>query len=226
MEPGEDFVLTAGLSQSVGKSTLDVAVTWLPSNEVWKNPYQAVDARVQTDADVYGLNIQLQEVAGSPWEVLYNINRIDIEDDEIGDLENDLKRSGLTHEIGAKYTLSLQQGVSLSPELSYTYGDIEGRSNAYHEIKIGAQLKCVQPPWMFIGLVSGSHRQYQEIHPLFDKTLHESTIFTFAQLMRLNLFGMENLFASLGAGYARSDANLDFFDSQTVLGIAGVGINF
>jgi hypothetical protein len=110
MEPGEDFVLSAGVSQPMGKSTLDVAVAWLPSNEVWKNPYQVVNARVKTDADVYGLHVQLQEVAGSPWEVLYNIDRIDIEDDEIGDLEDDLKRSGLTHEIGAKYTLSPARG--------------------------------------------------------------------------------------------------------------------
>jgi hypothetical protein len=226
MEPGEDFVLSAGVSQPMGKSTLDVAAAWLPSNEVWKNPYQVVNARVKTDADVYGLHVQLQEVAGSPWEILYNIDRIDIEDDEIGDLENDLKRSGLTHELGAKYTLSLQKGLSFSPEISTTYGDIDGRSNAYREIKIGAQLKCIRPPWVFIGLVSGFHRQYQKTHPLFGKTLHESTIFTYAQAMRLNLFGMENLFASLGAGYAKSDANLDFFDSQTVLGLASVGINF
>ena len=226
MEPGEDFVLAAGVKQPIGNSTLDMAVTWIPTNEVWKNPYQTVDSREKTDADAYGMRIQLQEVAGQPWEVIYNIDRIDIEDDEIGDLEDDLKRSGLIHEIGVKYTLSLQQGVSLCPELSYTYGDIEGLSNKYHEIKTGVQLKLVRSPWVVVGLVSGFHRQYQETHPLFDKTLQESGMFTFAQVMRLNLFGRENLFASLGAGYALSDANIDFFDSQTVLGLASVGINF
>ena len=92
-------------------------MTWIPTNEVWKNPYQTVDSRVKTDADAYGLRIQLQEVAGSPWEVIYNIDRIDIEDDEIGDLEDDLKRSGWTHEMGVKYTLSLQQGVSLQSRI-------------------------------------------------------------------------------------------------------------
>jgi hypothetical protein len=42
--------------------------------------------------------------------------------------------------------------------------------------------------------------------------------------MRLNLF--EDLFASFVAGYIWSDANIDFFDSQTVVGLASVGLNF
>jgi hypothetical protein len=61
---------------------------------------------------------------------------------------------------------------------------------------------------------------------LFGKTRHESGITTFAQVMRLNLFNVERLFASFGAGYVWSNANIDFFDSQTVIGLASVGINF
>jgi hypothetical protein len=87
-------------------------------------------------------------------------------------------------------------------------------------------LKRVQPPWVLIGLVSAFHNQYQQTHPLFDKTRQESGMFTFAQVMRLNLFEVERLFASFGAGYIWSDANIDFFDSQTVIGLASVGINF
>jgi hypothetical protein len=226
MELGEEFFLSAGVSQPLGKATLDVAVTWLPIKEVWKNPYQTNDSRETTDADAYGMRVQLQTIAGSPWEVNYTIDRIDIEDDEIGDLEDDLDRSGLMHEIGVKYTLPLKKGVSLSPETSYAHGDIEGHSNSYHEIKIGAVLKRVRPPWVLIGLASGFHHRYQKTHPLFDKTRQDSGILTFVQVIRLNLFGMETLFGSLGAGYVWSDANIDFFDSQTLIGLASVGINF
>ena len=226
LEVGEGFALAAGVSRPMGAGTLDVAMIWLPIQEVWKNPYQTGSARVKTDVDAYGLRVQLQEVAGTPWEVTYNIGRIDIEDDEIGDLEDDLKRSGWTHELGVQYTLPLKPYVSLSPELSCTYGDIEGRSNSYHGIKLGVQVQRVRPPWVLIGLMSGFHHQYQKTHPLFDKTRQESGITTFAQVMRLNLFGMERLFASFGAGYVRSHANIDFFNSQTVIGLGSVGINF
>jgi hypothetical protein len=226
LEVGTDLSLAAGVSQPIGDSTLDAAVTWLPINEVWKNPYQWGSAREETDMNAYGLRVKLQEVAGSPWEVIYSIDRIDIKDDEIGDFENDLKRNGWTHELGVKYTLPLQKGLCLSPELSYTYGAIEGRSNSYQGVNIGVQLQQARLLWVLTGQVSGFYNQYQKTHPLFDKTRREYGISTFAQAKRLNLFGVERLFANFVAGYAWSDANIDFFDSQTVIGLAGVGINF
>lgn len=226
LEIGEGFALAAGVSRPMDAGTLDVAVTWLPIQEVWKNPYQTASARVKTDVDACGLRVQLQAVAGTPWEVTYNIGRIDIEDDEIGDREDDLKRTGWTHELGVKYALPLDPDLTLSPELSCTYGDIGGRSNSYHGIKLGVQVQRVRPPWVLIGLVSGFHHQYQKTHPLFDMTRQEYGSTTFAQVMRLNLFGVERLFASFGAGYIWSDANIDFFDSQTVIGLASVGVNF
>ena len=215
LEISEGFALAAGVSRPMGAGTLDVAVTWLPIQEVWKNPYQTSVPRDTTDVDAYGLRVEVQNVAGSPWEVIYDIDRIDIEDDEIGDLDDDLKRSGWIHELGVKYTLPVMQDISLSPELSGTYGDIEGRSNSYHGIKLGVQVQHVRPPWVFLGLVSGFHQQYQKTHPLFDKTRRESGITTLAQVMRLNLFGVKRLFASFGAGYVWSNANIDFFDSPS-----------
>lgn len=226
LEVGEGLALEAGISRPIGAGTLDIALTTLPIGEVWKNPYQTVGARDKTNIDVYGLHVKFQEIAGSPWEINYKIDRIDIDDDEIGDLEDDLERSGQTHELGVKYNTPPQGGFSLSPELSYTYGDINGSANSYQGMKVGALLKDVRPPWVLIGLLSGFHNQYQKTHPLFGKSRQESGITTFAQAMRLNLFGVERLFASFGAGYVWSDANIDFYDSQTIIGLASVGINF
>lgn len=226
LEVGEGFALAAGVSQPLTIGTIDVAATWLPIKEVWKNPYQTNTARDQTDVDVYGMNVELQEIAGTPWEINYSIDRISIKDDEIGTLESDLKRSGIVHELGVRYSLPLLPGISLSPELNYVYGDIDGQSNRYQGIKLGALVQRVRPPWVIIGMVSGSYNKYENVHPLFGKTRHEAGITTFAQVMRLNLFGVERLFAACGAGYVWSDANIDFFDSQTIIGLASVGINF
>ncbi|WP_300674557.1 DUF2860 family protein [Desulfoluna sp.] len=226
LEVGEGFALEAGISRSMDAGTLDIALTSLPIGEVWKNPYQTVGPREKTDIDVYGLHVQWQEIAGSPWELEYKMAQIDIEDDGIGDLENDLERSGQTHELGIKYHLSPKGGFSLSPELSCTYGDINGRANSCQGMKLGALVKQVRPPWIFIGLVSGSHDQYKKKHPLFGKTRKESALTTFVQVMRLNLWGVERLFGSFGAGYVWTDANIDFYDSQTIMGLASVGINF
>lgn len=227
LEAGEGLSLAAGVSQPMGGAgTLDVAVSWLPIEEVWKNPYQTEGARDETGVDAYGLRIKWQEMGGSPWELSYKIDRRDVEDDEIGDLEDDLQRDGWTHDLGLKYTLPLAPGTSISPHLAYTYADKEGPSNSYHGVKAGALIQRARPPWVLIGVVYGAFNQYQETHPLFDKTRKEGVVTTFAQVMRLNLFGYQRLFASLAGGYVWSDANIDFFDSRTLLGMATVGINF
>jgi hypothetical protein len=226
LQVGEELNLAVGVKQPIGDSTLNVALTWLPVKELWKNPYQTVRSRQKSDANVYGLRFKVLDIGGSPWEANYSIDHIAIENDEIGDLENDLKRDGLVHELGVKYTLQLQKGVILRPELNYIYGDIKGQSNSYHGFNIGAKLQKVLPSWVLIWQVSGFHNQYQKTHPLFAETRQESGISTFAQVMRLNLFGVEELFASFMAGYIWSDANIDFFDSQTVVGLASVGISF
>jgi Protein of unknown function (DUF2860) len=226
LEVGQDLALSAGVSQPIGDTTLDMAVTWIPTNEVWKNPYKTSDSRVTTDMDAYGLRVKLQGIEGSPWEGIYNIDRIGIDNDEIGDLEKDLKRDGWTHELGVKYTLSLDKGFSLRPELNLSYGDIEGRSNSYLGVNAGVLLQYVRSSWVFTGQLTGFYNHYQKIHPLFDKTRQESGAMAVVQAVRLNLFGVEPLFASFVAGYGMSDANIDFFDSQTVIGLASVGINF
>ena len=65
LEPGEDFILTAGVSQPLDNGTLDVSMIWIPGNSVWENPYQTVESRDKTDAEAYGLRAKWQEIAGT-----------------------------------------------------------------------------------------------------------------------------------------------------------------
>jgi hypothetical protein len=225
LEAGKGFGVSAGVSQPIRGSVLDVSVNWQPLEEVWENPYQTGSAREETAVDAYGLKVEWQEVGGTPFQISYGIGRYDVEGDLIGDLEEDLKRDGWTHELGAQYTLPLAPGTMLKPHLKYAYADMEGRSNRYHGVEAGGLIQRARPPWVLVGFLSGAYHHYPEDHPLFDKARKDGLLTLFAQVMRLNLFGDPRLFASLGAGYIRSDSNIDFFDSQTVLGLVSVGIN-
>ena len=227
LEAGEGLSLSSGLRQPMGDAgILDLSVNWLPIEEVWKNPYQTGSSRTETEVEAYGVEIEWLEIGGGPWEMRYRIDRFDVDDDEIGEIEPDLQRRSWTHELGVKYNLSLSPGTLVSPELSYTVADKEGRSNSYQGVRIGAILQSARPPWVFIGVVSGAFHQYEKTHPIFDKTRREGAVTAVGQVMRQNLFGQPNLFASLLGGYVWSDANIDFFDSQTLLGVASVGIQF
>jgi hypothetical protein len=226
LEAGKRFGVSAGVSQPMGKSTLDLSVNWQPLEEVWENPYQTGSARDETAVDAYGLKVEWQAIGGSPWQLSYGLDRYDVKEDRIGDLESDLQRDGWTHELGAQYTLPLAPGMMLKPHLKYAYADMEGRSNRYHGVEVGGLIQRARPPWVLVGFLSGAYHHYPEDHPLFDKARKDGLLTLFAQVMRLNLFGHPRLFASLGGGYIRSDSNIDFFDSQTFMVLANVGVNF
>ncbi|MEJ2642050.1 MAG: DUF2860 family protein [Desulfosarcinaceae bacterium] len=226
LEAGKGLGVSAGVSQPLGASVLDVSVKWLPLEKVWKNPYLTSSARDKTIVDAYGLKVEWQQIGGSPWQLSYAIDRFDVRHDHIGDLDEDLRRDGWTHELGAQYTLPLAPGMLLKPHLKYAYADKEGRSNRYHGVEAGGLIQRARPPWVLVGFLSGAYHHYPEDHPLFDKARKDGVLTLFALVTRLNLFGYPRLFASLGAGYIRSDSNIDFFDSQTLLGLTSVGVNF
>jgi hypothetical protein len=227
LEVGEGLSLAAGVSQPLGwAGTLDLSISWLPIEEVWENPYLVNSARDETGVDAYGFKVEWQGIGGSPWEVSYKIDHFDVEDDVIGDLEADLERDGWTHDLVLKYTIPLSPGTNVKPELAYSYADKEGSSNSHHCVKAGALLVRARPPWVLVGGGYGAFHQYQKTHPLFDRTRQEGSLTTFAQVMRLNLFGNPRLFATLMGAYVWSDSNIDFFDSRTTLGLATVGITF
>lgn len=146
LEAGEGLSLAVGMSQPMGNAgTLDLSVNWLPIEEVWKNPYQTGSAREETGMEAYGLKIDWQGIGGGPWEMSYKIDRFDVDDDEIGEIVQDLQRDGWTHELGVKYNLTLSPGTTVSPELSCTYADKEGLSNSYQGVKVGPSCKAPGP---------------------------------------------------------------------------------
>jgi hypothetical protein len=115
LEVGEGIELAAGVRQPTAAGTLDAAVIWLPIEAVWKNPYQTVSKRETSDVGAYGLRFKLEEIGGTPWEANYTLDRTDIEDDLIGDLDDNLKRDGWTHELAAKYTFEVKPRGQVAP---------------------------------------------------------------------------------------------------------------
>ncbi len=226
LEVGQDVTLAAGVTHPMDTTTLDVAVTWLPFGEVWKNPYLTGKKRQKSDLDSYGLRLKLTQILGSPWEAEYKLRSINVEEDDIGDLEADLQRDGRVHELGIKYTIPVGSGTSIRPDLGLSFGDIKGKSNRYHGVSAGVLCRKQAFPWIFIGRIGGSFKQYDSTHPIFNETRDEWGLNVFGQVMRLNLFGVEPLFASLMAGYGHSDANIDFFDSHSTIAMISTGVNF
>ncbi len=226
LEIDKDLALSAGVIQPLGKSSLDVSLVWTPIDEVWANPYQVGTARTETDMDALGLRVKFQQIAGSPWEGYYHLDSTTIKDDEIGNLDRDLRRSGYAHALGLKYTFALNESFSIRPEAGYAYGDLDGASNSYQGFQLGALVNYQHQFWMVSGQVFGICNQYDKVHSIFGETRDETGFVAMAQVTRMNLFKNKYLFANCMAGYASTDANIDFFDQQTALCLLSLGINY
>ena len=135
-----------------------------------RNPYLTGKVRQKSDWDVYGLRLKLTDILGSPWEAEYKLSSINVEEDEIGDLDADLERDGWIHELGIKYTIPVGPGTSIRPDLGLSFGNIKGKSNRYLEVNAGVLCRKQAFPWIFLGRLGGSFKQYDKTHPIFNKT--------------------------------------------------------
>jgi hypothetical protein len=67
---------------------------------------------------------------------------------------------------------------------------------------------------------------YDDKHPVFNKTRNDTNYSVFGMLTRSDLFGQDFLFATLTAGYRYRDSNISFLEAQTFLIGAMIGIEF
>jgi hypothetical protein len=74
--------------------------------------------------------------------------------------------------------------------------------------------------------LSYDRKQYDEIHPIFNKTRKETAWSGFALLIWFNPFGLDNWFVRGGLGYLHSEANIDFFDTNGPISLVSVGYQF
>ena len=73
-----------------------------------------------------------------------------------------------------------------------------------------------------LGVEAGWTR-YQAEHPLFGERRMERTLGGSALVTLPGLFVVPGVFANLVATYGVRDANLDFFDARTAVGIVALG---
>ena len=159
-------------------------------------------------------------------QVAYAVKSIDIDNDVIGDRVDTLKRDGNIHTIKSEYAVKLGRGLILSPNLTYARANMDGAANRYDGYGANVSLKRFSPRYFFLTALSYSRNQYEETHPIFNKTREETIRGGFALLTWFNPFDMHHWFAIGSLGYYHSDANIDFFDATTTILLVSVGYKF
>jgi hypothetical protein len=154
------------------------------------------------------------------------LSREDVDDDDIGDRFDDLERDGYIHTAEVQYAFGLGRSMSLVPGFKLTIGDVDGEANAYTGYQFGLGLRKFTERYQFMLKASIGWDDYDERHPVFDKTRNDTNYSVFGMLTRSNLFGRDYLFATLMAGYQYRDSNIGFLEAQTFFSGAMIGFKF
>ncbi len=204
-------------------SKLDMSVFSRPFEKVWQDPYLVGERREDTDKTTYGAKLSYTDILGTPVKVSYSLANADVDDDEIGERFDTLERDGWLHEAQIAYAIPMGRGMSFVPSFEFSLGDLDGDANSYkgYELKLG--LKKFASGYMFNLFAGIGLNDYDDTHPIFEKTREDISYSAFAVFTRSKLLGKKPLFSSLIAGYRHRDSNISFLDADTFLGGLTIG---
>jgi hypothetical protein len=195
-------------------------------SEVWRDPYLTNTGRKETREYNYGTRLAFEEILGTNFKLSYAFSRVDVNVDDIGNRFNDLERDGYIHKAEVEYDCQVSQTLSLIPGFELSIGDIDGEANAYRGYQFGLGLRKFSKTDQLMLKAAFGWDDYDDKHPIFSKTRHDTNYSVFGMFTRSDLFGIDFLFGTLMAGYRYRDANIGFLDAQTVLSGAMIGIEF
>jgi hypothetical protein len=219
--------LSLGFAQPFSDgSRLDISVFTRLFSEVWRDPYLTNAGRKETREYNYGTRIEYDKIIGSRFKLAYAFSRVDVNVDDIGDRFNDLERDGYIHNAEVEYDIRLGQSISLAPGFELSIGDIDGEANAYMGYQFGLGFRKFSKLYQLMLKATIGWDDYDDTHPVFNKTRNDTNYSAFGIFTRSNLFGKDYLFGTLMAAYRYRDSNISFLEAQTFLSGAMIGVEF
>ena len=207
-------------------SKLDISVFTHLFSEVWEDPYLINTNRKETRKYNYGARIAYDEILGTGFKLSYAFSRVDVNVDDIGDRFNDLERDGYLHNAEVEYAFRLGSAMALVPGFELSIGDLDGEANAYTGYTFGLGIRRFSKSYQLMLKASVGWDDYDDTHPVFNKTRNDTRYSAFGMFTRSDLFGKDYLFGNLMAGYRYRDSNIGFLEAQTFLSGVMIGIEF
>lgn len=206
-----------------GSGKLDLSFFYAFPEDVWEDPYLTGVDRIETDKNAYGgtLKYSLKH-----FEVSYALELVDVDKDDIGARIQRLSRDGRVHQFEIAYGIEIGSGFILKPGIGYVIANMDGDSNAYTEYSGGLSMLKMWETVALRTLVGGGTREYDTVHPIFNKTRKANTVEVMTALSWTDPLGFERFSLDIGGGYSNNDANITFYDSEGLFTFMTVGYRF
>jgi hypothetical protein len=218
--------LTGGVIQPLGDAGQISVAALYGEEEVWKDPYLTGVKRHKSDKLIYGITLSYEEIFGTGAFISSAAQVVDVDEDEIGEREESLRRDGYRSCVETGYSLALNSHSSLTPSVGIESNSIKGDANANDGASFGLTYQGSLGPWSLEAGASIGHSEYRKTHPVFAKKRRASAYDLSAKITYAAPFGWSPVSLYTLAAYHRVEENITFFDSETWMAGLGVGITF
>jgi hypothetical protein len=209
--------------------------------KVWKDPYLTGADRSETKRKNTGARLTWDRIFGSWFQVQYTYRKIDIDSEKSGNsigtltssqrklLERDSDRST----VDIAYRFNFAKHHTLAPAFIYTHDDRDGKAmkNDAYDFQLTYAYLNRNSPISFTGNAYIGQAEYDEDNPIYNKEQEDDRYGVQGTLYWENPWGWSlagsrpmNFF--IGGAYAKTDANIDFYDQEAIMGNIGVLFNW
>lgn len=234
-----DMSQQIGVKQGIGNFGIlqgGILFSGMPA-KVWKDPYLTGEDRDDTKRKSTGARLTWDRIFGSAFQVQYTYRNVDIDSEKSGNslgsltssdrklLERDSDRSS----VDIAYRFNFAKHHTLAPAFIYTHDDRDGkamRNDAYDAMLTYAYFNR-NNPFSFTGNAYIGQAEYDKRNPIYDKKQDDDRYGVQGTLYwenpwKWSIFGSNPMNFFIGGAYAKTDANIDFYDQEAIMGNVGV----
>jgi hypothetical protein len=237
-----DYTQQIGVKQGIGNLGVlqgGFLFSAIPA-KVWKDPYLTGEDRDDTKRKSTGVRLAWDRIFGSWFQLQYTYRKIDIDSEKSGEslvggpLLNSselqlLERDSDLHIADIAYRFRFAKNHTLAPAFIYTYDDRDGKamkSDAY-DFQLTYAYLSRNSPFSFTGNVFIGQADYDKENPIYNKKQDDDRYGIQGTLYWENPWGWSLLGSNpmnffIGGAYAKTDANIDFYDQEAIMGNVGV----
>lgn len=215
--------LTLGYRRKLVKGALSGSAFYSFFGREWQNPYLVGTPRSETRVQTYGGRVAVEEIGGTPLNLAVRGTLKKVDDEG---LSGDLRRDGARLDVELNWRQRLAGGWSIVPSAAYQRGEYSGAANSFHGASLGLGVDWLAGDLLVITRLSGNQASYDRPHPVFNTTRRDRGYRVSSNAVLDKPFGWNNCFASAGIFYQRIDANIEFFETRSFVGLASIGYKF
>ena len=234
-----DTAQQLGVKQGAGSLGVFQAGLLFSGNvRVWKDPYVTGQNRDDTDRRNMGAQLVWDKIFGSDLELEYSLRKVDIGSEKSGDSiatltnseQDRLDRNGTVHSLSAGYGFKFGGNHRLTPQITLSYADLDGEAMANTGVDL--QLRYIYDGDPITLVLNGyvGQADYDKSNPVFGKTRDDrygvtATVY-YKNPWGWALFGSEPMKFFVTGAYTAVDSNIDFYNQEAVLGMAGIAFRW